>query len=121
LSHFGEEKRVVSGALGAARATSRRWQQGFVLRVKRRVGDVQMDFALNPLAEFPHGDGFGFVILGDGRDRAVLRETFLQRTLLVARLLCSRLHKKRYVVLVKMRLRIWNLLCLAHSPSLRAT
>jgi len=43
-------------ALGTACTTSRRRQQRFVLRVKWRVGDVQMDFPAQSLAKFSHGD-----------------------------------------------------------------
>jgi hypothetical protein len=95
LPHFGKEKRVVSGAFGAACATSRRWQQGFVLRVKRRVRDVQMDFALNPLAEFPHGDRFGLLVFQKSRRGPVLRETFGEGAALIVRLQSGHLKRMR--------------------------
>jgi hypothetical protein len=80
-----------------------------------------MDFALNPCAKLPDRGRLGLLVFKDGGGVPALREAFLLSAALVVRLLCSRLHNRRYVVLVKMRLRIWNLLCLAHSPSLRAT
>ena len=42
-----------------------------------------MDFPLNPLAEFPHGDCFGFVVFGDSRRCPVMRKAFLQGAALV--------------------------------------
>ena len=48
-----KEKRIGACALRAACAASCRWQQGFVLRIKGSIGEVQMDFALNPTREVP--------------------------------------------------------------------
>jgi hypothetical protein len=80
-----------------------------------------MDFSRNPSAKLPHRGRLSFLVLEGGCGVPVLRKAFLQGSPLVVRLLCSRPHNNPYVVLVKMRLRIWNLLRLAHSPSLRAT
>ena len=44
------------------RATPCGKKQRFVLRVKGSVGQVEMDFLLDPLAELADGDGFRFPV-----------------------------------------------------------
>jgi len=51
-----------------------------------------MDFTLNPLAEFAHGDRFGFLVFQKSRRGSVLRKAFGKCAALIVGLLCSRLH-----------------------------
>jgi len=80
---FREEERVGARTFGALGARACGRKQGRVLRIKRRIGEVQMDFVFNPSAEFPHGHSFRFAILEDGSGVAMFREAFPQSALLV--------------------------------------
>jgi hypothetical protein len=53
LTDFGKEQWVAARSFRAASARSGLWQKRFVLRIKRRVGEVKMDFSLNPCAKAP--------------------------------------------------------------------
>jgi hypothetical protein len=86
LAHFRKRKRIVSGPFRAFGATACFGQQGFILRVKRRVGDVKVDLLFNPLAQLPHGDGFRFPVFQDGGCVAMSGKAFLQSAFLVVRL-----------------------------------
>jgi hypothetical protein len=77
LPDFGKEKRVAARSFRAASARSRLWQKRFVLRVKRRVREVQMDFSLNPCPKFPYCGRLGLLIFQDGSGVPVLRKAFL--------------------------------------------
>jgi len=46
--------RVAVSSFRATSARSRLWQKSFILRVKRRVREVKLDFPLNPCAKLPH-------------------------------------------------------------------
>jgi hypothetical protein len=62
-AHFREQERVVSRPFRAVPATPRGREQILILRVKGSIDKVEVDFALDPLAELSHGDCFGFSIL----------------------------------------------------------
>src|SRR5258708_27409660 len=77
LPDFGKEKRVVACWFRATRTRSRLCQKCFVLRVKRRVREVKMDFPLNPCAKLPYRGRLGLPVFQDGGGVSVLREAFL--------------------------------------------
>src|SRR5947207_15851880 len=77
LPDFGKEKRVAARSFRATSARSRFRQKRFVLWVKRRDGEVKMDFPLNPCAKLPHRGRLGFLVFQDGGGVPVLREAFL--------------------------------------------
>src|SRR5260221_10836036 len=83
LPHFGKEEWIVPGALRTGGTTSCRWQQGFVLRVKRRVRDIEQNFSLYPFSKRPDGDGFGLLVLEDCRGCSMLRKAFRKGAALV--------------------------------------
>src|SRR5208283_5617564 len=83
---FGKEKRVAARSFRATSARSRLWQKRFVLRVKRGVREVQMDFPLNPCAKLPHCGRLGSLVFQDGGCVPVLREALMQSAALVIRL-----------------------------------
>jgi hypothetical protein len=61
----------------ATSARSHLWKKRFVLRVKRRVREVQMDFSFNPCAKLPYRGRLGLLVFQNGRGVPVLREAFL--------------------------------------------
>jgi 2-methylaconitate cis-trans-isomerase PrpF len=73
----------VSRTLRAIPATPRAREQVSILRVEGSIDKVEMDFPLDPIAELPHGDCFGFSILQNSRRRTVIRETLLKSAFLV--------------------------------------
>src|SRR5207248_11616330 len=77
LPDFGKEKWVAACSFWATRARSRLWQKRFVLRVKRRVREVKMDFPLNPCAKLAYRCRLGLLVFQDGGGVPVLREAFL--------------------------------------------
>jgi len=77
LSDFGKEERIAARSFWATSARSRLWQKRFVLRVKRRVREVKMDFPLNPCAKLPHRSRLGLLVFQDGGGVPVMREAFL--------------------------------------------
>src|SRR5260221_11986936 len=83
LPHFGKEEWIVPGALRTGGTTPCRWQQGFVLRVKRCVRDIEQNFSLDPLSKRPHGDGFGLFVVEDCRGCSMLRKAFCKGAALV--------------------------------------
>ena len=86
LPHFGKKERVVSRTLRALRATPCGRKQGFVLRVERRVGQIEMDVLLDPYAQLADRDIFRFPVLENGRCRFVVRKTLPPGPALVVRL-----------------------------------
>jgi len=74
LPDFGKEKRVTARSFRATSARSRLWQKRFVLRVKRRVGEVKMDF---PRAKLLDRGRLGLLVFQDGGGVPVLRKAFL--------------------------------------------
>src|SRR5208283_1846174 len=77
LPNFGKEKWVAARSFRATSARSRLWQKRFVLRVKRCVRKVKMDFALNPCSKLPYCSRFCLLVFEDGGGVPVLREAFL--------------------------------------------
>ena len=51
--------------------------------VKGRVGQIKVNFLLDPRTELPDGDGFRLPVFENGRRRFVIGKTFLQGTSLV--------------------------------------
>src|SRR5947207_1628004 len=86
LPDFGKEKRVAARSFRATSARSRLWQKRFVLRVKRRVGEVKMDFPLNPCAKLPHRGRLCLLVFENGSGIPMMREAFLQGAPLIIRL-----------------------------------
>src|SRR5713226_3575602 len=86
LPDFGKKKRITARPFRATSARSRLWQKRFVLRVKWRVREVQMDFPLNPCAKLPNRGRLGLLVFQDGGGVPVLRKAFLQSAALVIRL-----------------------------------
>jgi hypothetical protein len=76
---------VAARSFRATSARSRLWKKRFVLRVKRRVRKVKMDFPLNRRAKLPHCYRFGSRILEDCSGVAMLGEALPQGSLLVVR------------------------------------
>ena len=67
LPDFGKKKRVAARSFRATGARSRLRKKCFVLRVKRCVCEVKMDFPLNPCAKLPHRGRLGLLVFQDGR------------------------------------------------------
>jgi len=61
---------VAARSFRATSARSRFWQKRFVLRVKRRVREVQMDFSLNPRAKLPHRGRLSLLVFSGWRRRS---------------------------------------------------
>src|SRR5260370_806586 len=85
-SDFGKQKWVAARPFWAPSARSRLRQKRFVLWVKRRVREVQMDFPLNPSAKLPHCGLLALLVLQDCGGVPVLREAFLYSATLVIQL-----------------------------------
>ena len=66
IADFGKEKWIAARSLWATSARSRLRQKRIVLRVERRVREVEMDFSLNPSAKLPHCGCFGLLSLRMG-------------------------------------------------------
>jgi hypothetical protein len=83
LPDFGKEKWIVSGAFRAFRAASGSRKQSLILRVKGCVGQVEVNFLLDPLAKLADGDCLRFSVFDNGRRTLVIGETLLQGAALV--------------------------------------
>jgi hypothetical protein len=81
-----EEERIIPGPFGAGYAWSSGGQQIGVADVKGRVFQIEVNFAVDPIAKLPDGRRFGFAVLQNRGRAAVTGKTLHQSTLLISRL-----------------------------------
>ena len=58
-------------------------ESGHIVHIERRVGKTQVNFPLNPIAQFPDTDRARVFVLQDRGGCAVARKAFLQGFFLV--------------------------------------